>query len=74
MARPKKEIDWDLAERSAALFCTGQEIANLCTVSLSGGREFEILVPNSLVEENLIYWHILKQNVNLSIFSLVADF
>ena len=33
MGRPRKEIDWDLADKSAALMCTGEEIANLCSVS-----------------------------------------
>jgi hypothetical protein len=33
MARPRKEIDWDIADKAAALFCTGEEIANLCGVS-----------------------------------------
>lgn len=33
VGRPKKEIDWDLADKSAALMCTGEEIANLCCVS-----------------------------------------
>ena len=33
MARPRKEIDWDLADKSAALMCSGEEIAHLCGVS-----------------------------------------
>lgn len=32
MARPKKQIDWDVADKAAALFCTGEEIANLLGV------------------------------------------
>ena len=33
MARPKLEVDWEVAEKAAALFCTGEEIAALCKVS-----------------------------------------
>lgn len=33
MGRPKKEIDWDLADKSAAMMCTGEEIAHLCCCS-----------------------------------------
>lgn len=33
MARPRLEINWETAEKAAALMCTGEEIANLCNVS-----------------------------------------
>ena len=33
MGRPRKQIDWEVADKAAALFCTGEEIANLCKVS-----------------------------------------
>lgn len=33
MARPKKQVDWEVADKAAALFCTGEEIAALCKVS-----------------------------------------
>jgi len=33
MGRPRKEINWDLAEKAAALMCTGEEIAALQGVS-----------------------------------------
>lgn len=33
MGRPRKEVDFDIAEKAAALMCTGEEIAHLCEVS-----------------------------------------
>ena len=33
MGRPRKEINWKVAETAAALHCTGEEIAALCDVS-----------------------------------------
>ena len=33
MGRPRKEFSWDVAEKAAALMCTGEEIAALCDIS-----------------------------------------
>ena len=33
LARPRKEVDFELADKAAALFCNGEEIASLCKVS-----------------------------------------
>ena len=31
--RPLKDIDWEVADKAAALMCTGEEIAALCKVN-----------------------------------------
>lgn len=33
MARPKKEIDWEMVDKLCAIHCTGEEIASILDVS-----------------------------------------
>ena len=41
MARPKKEIDWEIVRKLCAMQCTGEEIASFIDVdydALNGGE------------------------------------